>query len=574
MNSCQENSDFHRSGERSSWRPLGHRYRRSLWLLLVLGSIATPLRAQVRVRLVQKEPNAPAATAWDPAAVLAAKQVPGTPAGAAELIRRLSTQSQRQTEQWLRELADDDYFVREAAMQGLIQLPTIPREDWLRRMETVDAETRWRLKVVLDRHESESTQIYRAALQILSRDPSVLRDDDWLAGAVLLERADLRDEYSAFLRQHVPPQLIPRFRAAAADERPAARLAAAVVLGRNPQEDDQPVLAKLLGDTNDNVALLAAQGIAQRGDARALPVLIRLLDSPHLDVRRESVTWLCGLTGQEFDYSPHAPAAERQATIEQWRTWLAGPGARVAIQPPQRMAVQARGHLGNHLLISTGGLGKICEFDEQGETVWQYNVQSWSAEKLVGGNVLVASHWESRVFEVDRRGEIVWQLEGVNAIRAKPLPGGRVLIADFAGNRVVEADRRGAIVWQHETPDQCFDVERLVSGNTIYACPNLIREVSPDGSSVRQWTVEGRINSLQVLPTGRLLVSNYGQGRVVELDDEGKVMWEYKIPRPSDAFRLPGGRTLITTAEQIVEVDLQGQQIRQIATAVNGGARQ
>ena len=36
----------------------------------------------------------------------------------------------------------------------------------------------------------------------------------------------------------------------------------------------------------------------------------------------------------------------------------------------------------------------------------------------------------------------------------------------------------------------------------------------------------------------------------------------------------PGGRTLITTAEQIVEVDLQGQQIRQISAAVNGGARQ
>lgn len=542
--------------------------------LLSAACSATPALAQVRLRRVNEERTVAPAPAWDPVAVLAAQNVPATPAGAAELLRRLPMQSPAQTARWLRELNDDDYFVRETAMQGLIRLPTIPREDWLKRLETAEAEPGWRLKVVLDRHEAESTQIYRAALQILSRDPSALQADDWLAGAILLERPDLRDEYSAFLRQHVTPELLPKFRAAANDERLAARLAAAVVLGRNPQADDQPILAKLLGDANDNVALLAAQGIAHRGDARSLPVFIRLLDSTQLDVRSESATWLCGLTRQEFDYSPHAPAADRQATIAQWRTWLAGPGATAVIQPPQRMAVQARGHLGGNLLLATGGMGKISEIDEQGRTVWQYNAQSWSAEKLAGGNVLVASHWESRVYELDRRGEIVWQMEGVNAIRAKPLPGGRVLVADFGGNRVVEADRRGTIVWQHDTPDQCFDAERLVSGNTIYACPNLIREVAPDGSSVRQWTVEGRINSLQVLPTGRLLVANYGQGRVVELNDQGQVAWEYKIPRPSDAFRLPGGRTLITTAEQIVEVDLQGQQIRQISAAVNGGARQ
>lgn len=548
-------------------------WRCGLPVALLVVMTAGSLCAQVRVG-GEDERRAPPAPVWDPVAVLAAQNVPANSSGAAELLRRLATQSRDQTDRWLRDLNHDDYFVREAAMQGLIRLPSIPREDWLQRLATADAEPRWRLKLVLDRHAVESTQVYRAALQILARDLSGMQEDDWLAGASLLERPDLRDEYAAFLRQHVPPQLAPKFRALAGDPRLSARLAAAVVLGRNPQAEDQTLLARLLSDPSDNVALLAAQGIAQRGDVHALPVFIRLLDSAQLDVRNESATWLCGLTRQEFDYSPHAAPAARQATIAQWRAWLAGPGAQVVIQPPQRMAVNGRGHLAGHLLVATGGLGKISEIDELGRTVWQYSAQSWSAEKLAGGNVLVASHWESRVYELDRRGEIVWQLDGVNAIRAKPLPGGRVLIADFGGNRVVEADRRGALVWQYQTPDQCFDAERLVSGNTIFACPNLIREVAPDGSSVRQWTIEGRINSLQVLPTGRLLVANYGQGRVAELNDQGEVVWEYKIPRPSDAFRLPGGRTLITTAEQIVEVDLQGQQIRQISAAVNGGARQ
>ncbi len=502
------------------------------------------------------------------------QNLPSTPAAAAALLRNLAACTSAQWNGWVQELGADEFAVREVAMQRLLQLPTIPRNEWMKLLSTAPPEQRWRLQRVLDRHESESTQLYRTALQLISQDPKALQDDDWLAAAIVLERADLRDEYVAFLRQQVTPALMPKFRAAASDARLASRLAAAVVLSRSTEPGDQALVAKLFRDANDEVAFLTAQGVAQGGGVRALPVLIRLLDSTQVEIRSASATWLAGLTGQEFDYSPHSPAAERQAAISRWRDWLAGPGATAVIQPPQRMAVQGRGSLHGHTLIATGGMGKISELNVQGQVVWQRSMQSWNAEKLPGGNVLIASHWENRVLEVDDRGNMLWQMEGVNAIRAKPLPSGRVLIADFGGHRVVEADRRGAIVWSHATPDQCFDAERLVSGNTIFACPNLIREVAPNGSSVRQWTVEGRINSLQVLPSGRLLTANYGQGRVVELDEQGQVVWEHKIARPSDAFRLPGGRTLITTAEEIVEIDLQGRQIRQISAAVNGGARQ
>lgn len=509
-----------------------------------------------------------------PASAGEAAVIPSTPAEAAELLRRLSRYSNQQWNDWVDDLGADEFAARETAQQNLLQLPKIPREAWTKLLSTAAPEQRWRLQRVLDRHESESTQLYRAALQLISQEPTALRDDDWLAAAVVLERADLRDEYVAFLRQHVTAALVPRFRAAASDERLASRLAAAVVLSRSTEAIDQPLLARLLSDTHDEVALLAAQGVALRGDVRALPVLIRLLDSSQLEIRSASATWLCGLTSQEFDYSAHSPAADRQAAMTRWRDWLSGPGAMAVIQPPQRMAVQGRGSLNGNTLIATGGMGKISELNPQGEVIWQRSMQAWSAEKLPGGNVLIASHWENRVIEVDARGNTLWQLENVNAIRAKPLPSGRVLVVDFSGHRVLEADRRGTIVWSHATPDQCFDAERLVSGNTIFACPNLIREVAPNGSSVRQWTVEGRLNSLQVLPSGRLLLANYGQGRVVELDEKGDVTWEHKIARPSDAFRLPGGRTLITTAEEIVEIDLQGRQIRQISAAVNGGARQ
>ncbi|WP_254513616.1 outer membrane protein assembly factor BamB family protein [Anatilimnocola floriformis] len=544
-----------------------------LWLLIP-ATCAAESDFGPLIDLIERATDPPGELRLNTGTLAEMQQLPSTPAAAAELLRNRANHTSEQRTGWLRDLDADDYRVREASMQQLMQLPHIPREEWKQQIATAGPERRWRLRRILDRHEMESTHVYRAALQLLAQDPSVLRDSDWLAAAIILERADLRDEYVSFLRQHVTAALVPQFRQAASDERLASRLAAAVVLSRSADEVDQPLLAKLLSDKQDEVSFLAAQGVAQRGDARALPVLIRLLDSTQLEIRSQSATWLCGLTGQEFDYSPYAAAADRHAAMARWRDWLNGPGATAAIQPPQRMAVPGRGNLNGHTLVATGGMGKISEVDAQGQVLWQRSMQAWSAEKVPGGNVLIASHWENRVIEVDERGQVVWQLEGVNAIRAKPLPSGHVLIADFGGNRVVEANRNGTIVWQQATPDQCFDAERLVSGNTIFACPNLIREVSPSGASVRQWTIEGRINSLQVLPSGRLLTANYGQGRVVELDEQGQVTWEYKIARPSDAFRLPGGRTLITTAEQIIEVDLQGRQIRQISAAVNGGARQ
>lgn len=542
-------------------------------LLLAVAWMVCAGHAHGEIRPVETNPPRTEST-WDPAAVVAAQGVPGTAAGAAQLLRELAAHTDQDINRWYHELDAEEFKVRELAMQRLLRLPAIPRERWQALVLAEEPERRWRLLRVLERHGAESTQLYRAALHLLAKEPSALQGEDWLAAAIMLERADLRDEMIGLLKQHAPASQAGLFRAAARSPRGASRLAAAVVLSRSLEPADIGLLDELLRDQDDQVALIAAQGSLVRSNPRAISTFIELLDAERLDIRREAAAWLAGATGHEVDYSPFSAAEQRQLAQTHWREWLVGPGAVAVIQPPARISVHARGNLAGHTLIATGGLGKVSELDERGNVVWQHALQAWSAEKLPGGHILVASHWESRVAELDERGNVVWQLAGINAIRAKPLPGGRVLIADFAGQRVVEADQRGTVVWEHATPDQCFDAERLAGGNTIFACPNLLREVSPGGGKVREWTIEGRANSLQVLPSGRLLVANYGQGRVVELDDSGRVTWEHKIARPSDAFRLPGGRTLITTAEQIIEVDLQGRLIREISAAVNGGARQ
>ena len=124
-----------------------------------------------------------------------------------------------------------------------------------------------------------------------------------------------------------------------------------------------------------------------------------------------------------------------------------------------------------------------------------------------------------------------------------------------------------------KTPDQCFDADRLPNGNTIFGCPNLVREVTPDGKTVRQWDIKGRLNGFQTQPDGNVLVANYGQSKVYELNPAGETVWEFEEPQPCDAFRLPNGNMLISTAKRIIEIDPDKKVIRELTKARYGSAR-
>jgi hypothetical protein len=156
---------------------------------------------------------------------------------------------------------------------------------------------------------------------------------------------------------------------------------------------------------------------------------------------------------------------------------------------------------------------------------------------------------------------------------AKPLANGNFLISDFNGKRVVEMARDKSIVWEQPTEQECFDSDRLPNGNTIFGCPNLVREVTPEHELVREWKIEGRLNGFQALPSGNILVANYGAGEVYELTPDGRRVWSFKEPSPCDVFRLPEGSTLISTGARIIEIGPDDKLIRVICDAQYGSAR-
>ncbi|HND56328.1 MAG TPA: PQQ-binding-like beta-propeller repeat protein, partial [Pirellulaceae bacterium] len=229
-----------------------------------------------------------------------------------------------------------------------------------------------------------------------------------------------------------------------------------------------------------------------------------------------------------------------------------------------------RARLDGNRLVSTGTRGLVLEFDSTGNPVWRYPAAAWSAERLVNGRTLLALLEEQRIVQVAPSGERLWEFGPVAATRAKPLANGHILATDYSGGRVLEINSERIVVWTHNMPDPCFDAERLPNGNTLIGCANLVREVTADGQTVHQWMIRGRLNGLSLTPDGHLLIANFGANEVLELDDDGQVIWKLSEPQPCDAWRLESGNTLVTTAQRSVEFDREGRQVRQWTTAKYG----
>ena len=93
---------------------------------------------------------------------------------------------------------------------------------------------------------------------------------------------------------------------------------------KNRMERVEETLREGLEDSDATVRFEAATGLAARGEWDVLPVLIDGLDHPDSGVRYRCHEQLCSTTSRDFGYSIDAEPVERQAAVDQWRSWYAG----------------------------------------------------------------------------------------------------------------------------------------------------------------------------------------------------------------------------------------------------------
>ncbi len=227
------------------------------------------------------------------------------------------------TAELVKQLGDDDFFVREAALQQLLQAAARDTATLENAVKSSDPEIRWRAKVVLERANTKpkSDLLYAAFVVIYNQKISGLTDEILGCGPACASD-HLRQALLRSLEASAVADDAPKLRKAIGSQDVVTRSSAAVVLSKLVGEAAKPDLMKLLNDPEEPVLLLAAEQLAKLGSQEALTVLGKLLDSEATQTRTRSSQILRATLKTDLPYSAFAPAETRKKQAEALREFI------------------------------------------------------------------------------------------------------------------------------------------------------------------------------------------------------------------------------------------------------------
>jgi len=208
------------------------------------------------------------------------------------------------------------------------------------------------------------------------------------------------------------------------------------------------------------------------------------------------------------------------------------------------------------------------------EVVWEY---SWydhfidwhevhDADRLDNGDTAIIDMGNDRAFTVARDGEVTWSWSAVENLGV-----GSEFYETYGGPQQGYSEDD----WTHMN-----DIDRLENGNFQLSIRNfdVLVEVDPDSDDVVDVIGEPREtsddpilheqhNPHRLESQGTVLVANSEGDEVIEVDTETEsVVWRFTGDRqplrwPRDADRLPNGHTLITDSLgfRVLEIDREGE---------------
>ena len=183
-------------------------------------------------------------------------------------------------------------------------------------------------------------------------------------------------------------------------------------------------------------------------------------------------------------------------------------------------------------------------------------------------------------------GKIVWQYSipmkaergGIQEFDdATMLPDGNVLFSRMSGAGIVSPEKK--LVWSYDAPvgtevhsAQYLDKDHVLimrNGTPAQAMIMNIRTNEPEKVVEIPTTtkaIHGQFRHIRMTPAGTLLVPHLGEGKVVEYDLSGKVLWQVAAPNPWQALRLENGNTLISgdARAYVREVNSKGETVWEV----------
>ncbi len=178
-----------------------------------------------------------------------------------------------------------------------------------------------------------------------------------------------------------------------------------------------------------------------------------------------------------------------------------------------------------------------------------------------------------RVMKLDQKGHVLWQFKGRNVSDIWMLPNGNVLFADNAAKEVDTATNE--IVWQYKPEfgkgGGTFGVQRLDNGNTLVGenSTGRVLEVDQDGKIVFELQMpnmkRGSHNNLRncrKLKNGNYLVTFKAGKMVREYTPKGELVQEIKTSNAAfSAVRLPSGNTVVGHIDGVTEFDKESKAV-------------
>ena len=158
---------------------------------------------------------------------------------------------------------------------------------------------------------------------------------------------------------------------------------------------------------------------------------------------------------------------------------------------------------------------------------------------------------------MSRDKQVVWEYKAPAAAEChscQPLPNGRVLVAECGLSRLVEAGRDGQVAKEIKVASEAknlghqFRGTRQTADGHYWVClmdEKKIVELSPVGALLRSIPVDGFPHAAIKLPDGHLLVTLGTAAKVIELDEDLKIVWQLGETSARDRCiaagpRLPG----------------------------------
>lgn len=467
----------------------------------------------------------------------------------------------------IQQMGDPRYERREAAMRSILLRPGVVKAPLEQALTGDNAEIRWRAKEVLQRTERESRSLLFAVLTTIEKEPIAGLAEPLLNAAPHADERYLTSAIGRALAATASKDDVPVLREKAGAQSPTVRILALEALGQVDAESAAAEALPALDDADPQVQLAAARVLASQGRRESLAVLVRLLTASDAEVRAEAFRVLHALTGEKFDYRPHAKAHSRAIATMQWNRWLAESSATAPLKLPLAIAPIDFGRI----LVCDFRLNRVLEYDLSGKEIWQHQVpgQPMACRGLSNGHRLIGSYAGKCIIEFDEDGKEVWRIDDLPGGPAwiERLENGHTLVACSDALQVVEYAPDKSIVWKATLEGRPVDARRLENGNTLVALQQLqkVVEVDSDGKIVWELLGTGPVFSAQRLPDGNTLVASVTATEVVEYDPQGERAWTARTAlNPYMAQRLADGNTLIVDRTGVHEIDPKGNRIRSI----------